>query len=91
MSDTRWKPGQSGNPNGRPPKGQSLTEILKEKVNPEDVAEKLIQLAIEKEDMTALKYIYDRIDGRPKESVDLNQKGEMVYTVVPPKEIEECE
>ena len=23
-----WKPGQSGNPNGRPPKGRALTEIL---------------------------------------------------------------
>ena len=27
-SDTQWKPGESGNPNGRPPKGRALTEIL---------------------------------------------------------------
>lgn len=25
----KWKPGQSGNPNGRPPQGRALTEILK--------------------------------------------------------------
>jgi len=36
---TRWKPGQSGNPSGRPAKRECLTSLLKEeieKVNPED-------------------------------------------------------
>ena len=36
---TRWKPGQSGNPDGQPPKRECLTSLLKEeieKVNPED-------------------------------------------------------
>jgi len=75
MANPNWTKGVSGNPNGRPPKEQSLTEILRNKVDPEEVADKLIQMAIENEDMAALKYIYDRVDGRPKESVDMNHSG----------------
>jgi hypothetical protein len=33
MSDGRWKPGQSGNPNGRPKKGLALTELLERELN----------------------------------------------------------
>jgi hypothetical protein len=66
----KWKPGQSGNPAGRPPKGEALTDILKEKVDKHAIAEKLIEVAMDKGDLAALKYIYDRIDGRPKETID---------------------
>jgi hypothetical protein len=62
-----WKPGESGNPDGRSPKGEALTDILRSKLDKEAVAEKLIQIAMEKEDLTALRYIFDRIDGKPKE------------------------
>lgn len=67
-----WKPGQSGNPNGRPPKGEALTDILREKVDKDAIAEKLIQMAMEKGDIVALRYIYDRIDGKPIETVNQN-------------------
>ncbi len=63
----RFVPGESGNPDGRPPKEESLTEILRSKIDKDAIAEKLIQIAMEKEDLAALKYIYDRIDGKPKE------------------------
>lgn len=33
VSGTSWKPGESGNPNGRPPKSRALTEILEKKFN----------------------------------------------------------
>jgi hypothetical protein len=32
-----WKPGQSGNPNGRPPKGRALAEIYREILDAEEV------------------------------------------------------
>ena len=65
-----WEPGQSGNPAGRPKKGMALTDILAAKVDKEAIAERLIELAMERGDITALKYIYDRIDGRPKETIE---------------------
>ena len=70
-----WKPGQSGNPKGRPPKSICLTSLLKEeinKINPKDRAKRTwaelivlatIRLAI-KGNATALKEVWDRIDGR---------------------------
>ena len=76
MADTKWKPGQSGNPHGRPKKENCLTDILKAKVDPEELAERLIAKANEG-DMIAMKYIYDRVDGRPKESVDIDATGDM--------------
>ena len=36
------------------------------------LAEKLISKAIEDGDVVAMKYIFDRLDGRPKESVELS-------------------
>lgn len=65
-----WKPGESGNPNGRPPKGEALTDILNSKLDKEEMVEKIIQIAIEKEDLSAIKYIFDRLDGKPKESIE---------------------
>ena len=71
MADTRWKPGQSGNPNGRPPKGDALTDILRQKIDKDIIADKLIEIALaDGGDLAALKYIYDRIDGRPKETIE---------------------
>jgi hypothetical protein len=66
---TSFKPGNCANPNGRPPKGEALTDVLKSKVDKEAIAEKLIEIALEKGDITALKYIYDRIDGTPTQTI----------------------
>ena len=60
-----WQPGESGNPNGRPKKEQSLTEALEKRVDKDALAEKIIWLAMEKNDIRAITYIYDRIDGKP--------------------------
>jgi len=73
--------GKSGNPQGRPKKGETLTDLLREKIETPKTArekltrkdriiEKLITLA-EGGDLGALKYVFDRIDGRPKESIEL--------------------
>jgi hypothetical protein len=68
--------GESGNPKGRPPKGESLTDVLKavvEKKGKEAVAEKLWDLALGKgrrrSYFPALKYLIDRLDGEPVKSI----------------------
>ena len=72
--------GQSGNPSGRPRKGKTLTEALEKamkrrrldgKKNQDVLAETLINMAINDKNIHALKYIYDRMDGRPTESIVL--------------------
>lgn len=57
------------NRKGRPPKGETLTDALRQKVDKETLAAKLIEMAFEKGDMAAIKYIYDRIDGTPIQTI----------------------
>jgi len=70
----KWKPGESGNPNGRPKKGETLTDALRELTDKEELAQKLLELAREG-NLNALRYIYDRIDGRPVETVRQHVSG----------------
>ena len=58
-----FKPGQSGNPGGRP-KSRALTDALEQTIDKHELGEKLWALAL-KGDMQAIKYIYDRIEGTP--------------------------
>jgi hypothetical protein len=67
------------NRRGRPRKGMAMTDILNYKLDQkteagnlqrEVIADKLIALA-EAGDVPALRYLIDRIDGRPKESIEL--------------------
>ena len=50
------------------------------------LAEKLIKKAVDDGDVPAMKYIYDRLDGRPKETVDLNAYGSLSFTAMTPEE-----
>ncbi len=59
-----FQPGESGNPRGRP-KGQGLTDELSLLIDKKKLAEKIIWLAMEKNDIRAIMYIYDRVDGKP--------------------------
>jgi len=72
--------GMSGNPNGRPKKGLSFTDIIRHQAdfinkrtgekNKDAIVKKLWELA-DDGDMTALKYLMDRVDGTPRQSMDL--------------------
>ena len=71
-------PGQSGNPKGRPK--FSIVSIIREKLQSvsEDekrtVAHKLIDEYIERADGTAIRDMIDRIDGKPKQYVEMSNE-----------------
>jgi len=84
-NSTSFKPGQIGNPHGRPKKGKTLTDILTAELKRRNqvdkdgnvisgkqrLAKEILALAFDPNPadkstrLAALKYAYDRIDGRP--------------------------
>ena len=74
-----WKKGESGNPNGRPPVADSLNNILRERLeevdpdagitNKEVVASELLRLG-KAGNLSAIQYIFDRVDGKPAQTID---------------------
>lgn len=100
FEDHQFKPGQSGNPNGRP-KGGYLTDILKrqgeivdqeradgKKISrKEAISEKLWEIAMSGDDAVLLKYLYDRIDGKPLQAIeaDIKASGFQINVIEPPE------
>lgn len=73
---------QNINRNGRPPLEFTLTNILRETLNQtndqtgkskkQEVIDKMYELAVEKGDVQMLKYLIDRIDGKPLQTIEAN-------------------
>lgn len=68
----RWKPGQSGNPGGRP-KWKPLTQALQELIDerPELMRELAKSLVVKagKGDVSAFNTIFDRLEGKVAQSI----------------------
>ena len=88
---------QDINRNGRPPKEHCLTDLLKEaldkehtasgKTNKEMIIDKMFELA-NKGDSIILKYLFDRIDGRPMQPIqaDIKAEGFQITIIEPPED-----
>lgn len=81
------KPGETRNPNGRPKKGESLTECMRifleevpegqKKTYKELFVRKSYQKAIEG-DPTFAKLVWNYVEGMPKQSVDVTSKDQKI-------------
>jgi len=76
-----FKPGESGNPNGRPKSDITMEGVLNSKVDKGWAADLLIEMA-QKGNFAALKYIYDRQCGMPRQAVD--HSGTMDFRILLP-------
>ena len=98
------KKGQTNNPHGRPRKNSSVTEVLAKYGNkkveassyPEingmklrdALAKRLWQLAVYEKDLSAIRYIFDRIDGRPAQTIITNiDRGDIPIIKTTQKEL----
>lgn len=74
----QFKPGQSGNPAGRP-KGQSVTAILRQVVDADDstLAEQLVRKLVDRAiggDIRAIREVLDRLEGKPRQSIAVSRE-----------------
>lgn len=87
---TQFKPGQSGNPKGRPKKLPDLERLLTEVLGDEDdkdsnamrILNALAERALKKGGDRAAEILLDRGWGKAKQSIDLHHDGDPITTVI---------
>lgn len=77
-----WKPGQSGNPKGAPKKEHSITQTIRDMMDerPEikkALGAKILDMAM-KGDITAMKTLWNYIDGMPKQDTQIDGTLEVI-------------
>ena len=83
---TPWKPGQSGNPSGKAKNPTTLTGILADLVDMQEIGETLIAIAKDKSQpalrLEAIKYIYSRIEGNPVQAMRFQAEGAVMPMII---------
>ena len=72
---TAFKPGQSGNPKGRPKKGTAFAERIREAITDEEwlaIITKAKEQAIDG-DRSARDFLIDRTEGKPNQKIDITE------------------
>lgn len=82
----RLLPGHTANPNGRPRKGYSITDTIREMfaTNP-DIKQALGKKILEKAlrgDIQAMKLLWGYMDGLPKQEIETNGDGSPIQIVI---------
>lgn len=89
----QFKPGESGNPDGRPPKGYSITEMMKEMLNSDPNLKASLGKVIAKKalegDMAAISKVWAYMDGLPTQPIENSGTQHIIITRSPTIEPEE--
>lgn len=77
-NSTSFKPGEVNNPNGRPPKEHSITQTIRDMMDEKPeikkaLGTKILDMAL-KGDITAMKTLWNYMDGMPQQDVELGGK-----------------